>query len=68
MAGIWQDGKFWRRKLETEKQPPRTTRGGGRKGCLGSKNDPYPGTYHVKNCRKYGGKKTWWDQYKNQRY
>lgn len=68
MAGIYQDKKFWRRKLQSENEGPRTVRPGGRKGCMGSKNDPYPGIYHRQNCRAASGKKTWWDQLKNQRY
>ena len=69
MAGRWPGKKYWDRIARVENQPPRSARGGGRKGCLGSDNDPYPGVYHVKNCSQYGnGKKTWWDQLKNQRY
>lgn len=69
MAGIFQDAKWWRRRLEQERKPPRTAARNGRRGCLGSKSDPYPGTYHVDNCRGYGKHgKTWWDNLKNQRY
>ena len=68
MSGIFQDDKFWARKLKTERREPRSVRPGGRKGCLGSDRDPYPGTYHVKNCTSYGKNgKTWHDQLKNQR-
>lgn len=68
MAGQYQDERFWRRKLESERKPPRTAARGGRRGCLGSKKDKYPGTYHVENCTKYGRDgKTWNDQLKNQR-
>lgn len=68
MAGIFQDEKFWRRKIKQENEPPRTARGGGRKACLGSDSDPFPGTYHIKNCSKYSKNKSWHDQFKNQRY
>lgn len=67
MSGIFQDDKFWRRKLLTEDQPPRTSRPGGRRGCLGSRNDKHPGTYHVENCRD-NGEKSFNDKLKNQRY
>lgn len=67
MAGIWQGHKFWSRKLKSENQPPRTVRPGGRRGCLGSRKDPYPGTYHIDNCQE-GNNKGFSDKLKNQRY
>ena len=67
MAGIWQGKRFWSRKIKSENEPPRSVRGGGRKGCLGSDKDPFPGTYHVANCGN-NREKTWWDRYKNQKY
>ena len=51
MAGIWQGARFWRNKLRAEDQPYRTSGQDGRRGCLGGPGDPFPGTYHTKNCK-----------------
>ena len=50
MAGIFQDRKFWRRKIQSENQPYRTSSTGGRRGCLGDASDPFPGEYNPANC------------------
>lgn len=51
MAGIWQGARFWRRRLIRDNQPYRTSPTGGRRGCLGDKDDPFPGEYNRRNCR-----------------
>ena len=47
--------RFYNRIKRWEREEWRNaSRRGGRRGCFGDTNDPFPDTYHIKNCK--GGK------------
>ena len=55
MAGIfYQTGdRYDIRRKRRENQPYRTTPRGGREGCWGRSDAPFPGTYNPANCNRW---------------